>query len=187
MSEFSYLSVLVSIILSLAITQLLAGFGWLVQARARVQMYWPSIVWAGVLLLLDVQTWWSMFGLREHRNWNFFAFLVVLVQPVALYLLAVLAFPHSIVEGTADMHENYHSQAGWFFGLIVAIVIASVAKEVVISGSLPARLNLAAHVVFLSVTAPAIFTQQERYHELLALLAGLMFLVYIGLLFARLP
>ena len=42
-----------------------------IQARERVRVYWPSVAWIGLLLILEIQTWWSMFGLREHRDWNF--------------------------------------------------------------------------------------------------------------------
>ena len=65
MDRFSYLSVLISIILGLGITQLVTGLGRLIQARHRVRLYWPSVVWTGILLLIHVQTWWSMFGLRN--------------------------------------------------------------------------------------------------------------------------
>ena len=41
MTAFDYLSVLLSIVLGLAITQLLSGFAGLVRARDRMVMYWP--------------------------------------------------------------------------------------------------------------------------------------------------
>ena len=47
MDAFSYLSVLLSIILGLAITQLLQGVGRLLQERQRVRIYWPVLVWTG--------------------------------------------------------------------------------------------------------------------------------------------
>jgi hypothetical protein len=55
MDAFSYLSVLISIILGLAVTQVLQGFRGLMLARSRVRAYWPSMVWAVALLLIDVQ------------------------------------------------------------------------------------------------------------------------------------
>ena len=67
MDEFSYLSVLLSIILGLAVTQILTGFRGLLQSRARVQVYWPAIAWAFLLLVICAQSWWAMFGLRSHH------------------------------------------------------------------------------------------------------------------------
>jgi len=42
MEVFSYLSVLLSIILGLAITQILQGFRVLMLARSRLRTHWPS-------------------------------------------------------------------------------------------------------------------------------------------------
>lgn len=91
MDEFGYLSVLLSIILGLAITQLLKGFRGIVLARSQTVLYLPVVTWAVVLLLIAVQTWWAMFGLRTVRAWTFLQFAVVLFQTILLYMLAALA------------------------------------------------------------------------------------------------
>jgi hypothetical protein len=62
---FSYLSVLISIILGLAITQILKGVRGMVLARSRVVAYWPTFVFAGLLLAIAVQSWWSLFAMRN--------------------------------------------------------------------------------------------------------------------------
>jgi len=41
MDAFSYLSVLLSIVLGLALASLLSGFAAMVRARARIVFYWP--------------------------------------------------------------------------------------------------------------------------------------------------
>ena len=61
MDEFSYLSVLISVILGLAVTQILKGFRGILLSRTRVRIYWPVIAWAVLLLLVCVQSWWAMF------------------------------------------------------------------------------------------------------------------------------
>jgi hypothetical protein len=52
MDEFSYLSVLISVILGLAVTQILKGFRGILLSRARIRIYWPVIAWAALLLLV---------------------------------------------------------------------------------------------------------------------------------------
>jgi hypothetical protein len=74
---FSYLSVLLSIILGLGLTQLLTAVGRLIRHRDRVRLDWLPLLWAAVLLVVYVQTWWAMFGLRNVREWTFVATLVV--------------------------------------------------------------------------------------------------------------
>jgi ABC-type glucose/galactose transport system permease subunit len=55
MDAFSYLSVLLSIILGLAITQVLKGFRGLMQARARLRTYWPTVGWEILVFVFGVE------------------------------------------------------------------------------------------------------------------------------------
>jgi hypothetical protein len=52
MDEFSYLSVLISVILGLAVTQILKEFRGILLSRVRVGIYWPVLGWAALLLLI---------------------------------------------------------------------------------------------------------------------------------------
>src|SRR5688572_3602947 len=122
MEAFNYLAVLISIILGLGITQLLTGFGRWVEQRAAYKVFAPAIIWAGVLLLIHIQTWWSMFGLRTLPAWTFTDFSVVLLQPIILYLLAILVLPGQNA-ATADLRTNYFSQRQWFFGLLLLLLV----------------------------------------------------------------
>lgn len=191
MDEFSYLSVLLSIVLGLGITQLLTALGRLIQARERVRMYWPAPAWAVLLLVTHVQTWWTMFGLRDEGAWTFFTFLLVLLQPVLLYLLAALVLPDfgetaDPGEGTVDLRRHYFRQARWFFGLGVALLAVSVLKDVALEGELPDPPNLVAHLLFAALWGTAAVTRRERYHLLLAPASFLLFTGYVALLFMRL-
>jgi hypothetical protein len=78
--SFSYLSVLLSIILGLAITQVLQGLRGLILTRAKVKLYIPTLIWAGLTLLIAIQGWWASFGMRTHANWTFVALLVIVLR-----------------------------------------------------------------------------------------------------------
>ena len=71
--SFNYLSVLLSIILGLAITQVLQGLRGLILTRAKIKLYSPTLIWAGLALLFAIQGWWASFGMRRHANWTFVA------------------------------------------------------------------------------------------------------------------
>jgi hypothetical protein len=62
MDSFGYLSVLLSIILGLAIAQVLLGVRGLILTRAKVKLYLPTIIWAGLALLIAIQAWWASFA-----------------------------------------------------------------------------------------------------------------------------
>src|SRR5262249_8567567 len=112
MDAFSYLAVLISIILGLGMARLLTGVGRWIEQRNAFRPFMPAMVWAGILLLVHVQTWWSMFGLRFLTEWTFVRFTVVLLQPAILFLLATIVLP-SEGGSSLDLRANYASQRRW--------------------------------------------------------------------------
>jgi hypothetical protein len=184
MDAFSYLSVLLSIILGLAITQVLQGLGQLLQARGRVRWYWPSALWMATLLLIYVQSWWAMFGLRNVQSWTFAAFAVVLLQIVLEYLLAALLVP--VVADEVDMRAEYYAHSRWFFAAFFLVLAASLAKDVVLGGTLPPGLNLGFHLVQMGIFLAAMATRSEPFHAGVAVFSLAVFVAYIALLFTRL-
>jgi len=186
MDQFSYLSVLLSLIVGLAITQILKGWRGLMLARRRVVPYWPALVWSVSLLLMNVQSWWAMFGLRDVRTWTFLLFSVVLAQTVVQYLLAAIVLPDFGAQ-RVDLREHYWGHTRWFFGLNVLVLLISLSKDFALSGHVTDPVNLSFHLVFIGLAAVAVFTRAEWYHRTLAVLAALLFAAYVVVLFSRLP
>jgi hypothetical protein len=62
MDSFSYLSVILSIVLGLAITQVLLGFRSLILTRAKVKLYATALIWAFIALIIPIQAWWADFA-----------------------------------------------------------------------------------------------------------------------------
>src|SRR3954466_9687397 len=102
MDAFSYLSVLLSIILGLGLTQILTSLGRILRDRDRVRIDWLPISWGLLLVVVYVQVWWAMFGLRTQRDWAFFGFAVVLAQTATLYVMAAVALPDQVSERGVD-------------------------------------------------------------------------------------
>jgi hypothetical protein len=185
MDAFSYLSVLISIVIGLAITQLLQGYRTILIARTRVRLFGPTLGWAALLLVISVQMWWSMFGMSQHGQWTFVQFAMVLLQVVLLYLLTALVFPDVGSDQHVDLREHYFSQAPWFFTFGMVLLVVSVIKDLVL-GAWPSRTNLAFHALFFAAWAFAAATKWETYHRVLPWLMTLVFSLYILLLFAKL-
>jgi hypothetical protein len=185
MDEFSYLSVLLSVILGLAVTQILKGFRGLVLARAQVRLYWPAIAWAFLWLLACVQSWWAMFGMRGIQNWTFEQFSVVLLQTVLTYMVAGLIFPDLFGSEPIDLKTNFYAHRRWLFLLALGVILISVAKDVVLSGTLPSATNLTFHAVFGATLLIGAITPNERYHQLMPVVGIALFIFYIVVLFAR--
>ncbi len=186
MDQFGYLSVLLSIIVGFSITQILLGFRGIVLSRAHVKVYWPTFEWAVLLLLINVQSWWAMFGMRAIQHWTFPAFGILLTQTIAQYMLAAIVFPDFSGYGAIDLHDHYRQHRRWFFGLLIFLLLVSLAKDLVIGGRITGALNLLFHLGFISMSLAAMLIRAEKYHKLFPLFGIGIFIAYIIALFTPL-
>ena len=99
MDSFTYISVLLSIVLGLAITQVLLAFRGLILTRAKVKLYTTTLIWAGMALLIPIQAWWADFAMRKNANWTFLALLVIMLQAISIYMVAALVLPLPVQAG----------------------------------------------------------------------------------------
>jgi hypothetical protein len=114
------------------------------------------------------------------------AFFVVVLQAISMYMVAALVLPDITGEVAVDLREHYFAHRSWFFGALVAAIGFSAAKELALRDHLPGRMNGAFHVLFGLAAIVGAITRREWFHKLLAPAVGLLFLLYIALLFARL-
>ena len=184
--SFNYLSVLLAVVLGLAITQVLLGFRGLILTRAKVKLYYPTLIWAGLMLLWAIQAWWANFSMRTQANWTFGALLVIILEAISVYMAAALVLPDSTGGSIIDLRDQYFAHKSWFFGALLAFLVFSVAKDLALHGHLPDRMNLAFHVFGGLMVTVAAITRREWFHKLLAPAFALVVLLYISLLFARL-
>lgn len=169
MDPFSYLSVLISIILALGMTRVLAGVGEMLQARSRRQIYWVHAVWIVNLFLYLVVAWWIFYRWRNQQPWTFFLFIFVLLSPTILYLASMVLFPR---EGSVDESVNYktHFYANHrvFFILIGLFgpidVIDTLLKGIPHFLEQGPRYIISTSLFILGLTIAA-FTRNQRYHE----------------------
>ena len=67
MDYFSYVSIVPSIILSLGIAKLLAGFARILDSSVRERTYWIHLFWGLKVFLYMVLSWWV---LARWANWT---------------------------------------------------------------------------------------------------------------------
>ena len=118
MNPFEYLAVLISIVLGLGLTELLASAQQLIHARDRVRFHWLPLVWSAQTFVLLVQWWWAAFGMRGQLDWHFFAFLYFLLGPMLLYLAAALVLPNVEPGARYDLRAHYFRHHRPFFGTL---------------------------------------------------------------------
>jgi hypothetical protein len=184
---FAYLSVLLSIILGLAIAEVLQGYRMLLIARSTVKLYPPPLIWSAIMLLLAVHFWWASFGLAKRDNWDFSAFSAVLMQTVMLFMGAALLLPNKRSDDAIDLRAHYYREAGPFFSFGLLFILFGFLKDWlldrhIVSGGLP----LFFFLFFLSITLVALVVRKPRVHEIIAPVMAVAILVFIGMMFAKL-
>jgi hypothetical protein len=186
MDALSYLSVLLSIILGLAIAQVLQGYRAILLARGRVRLSPAVLVWSGLILLFATQAWWASFGLKDRTHWDFLAFAIILLQMVLLYMLSALIFPEIGRDERIDLVDHFERHRRVFFGFLIGMLAVSVLKDVVLDHRLPTPLNLAFHATAVATAVAGMVLRSGRSQLALALIAVAGALLYISLLFAHL-
>lgn len=126
LSPFEYVTVLISIILGLGITQLVTGLADIIHQWERVKLYWPHLFWIVIVFFLHIQEWWNIYDLRLHEVWRLPTFLFVSLYPIHLFVLAKLLFPllnHE--EETLDYKSFYYTNYRKFFVAIISSAAVS--------------------------------------------------------------
>jgi hypothetical protein len=186
MDAFGYLSVLISIILGLAIAQVLQGYRALLLARGRIHGDPAPLIWSGLILLFAAQAWWASFDLTARPDWDFLDFAVILLQMGLLYMLSALVLPDVPAEQPVDLAGHFERHRTAFFAFLIAMLASSILKEAVLEHRLPLPLNLTFHLVLAGIAVAGILFRAKKVQLALALAGTVGFLAYVALLFTRL-
>ncbi len=187
MSPFDYLTVLVSIVIGLAIANVLTRLSVVITARERVDFYWPPVAWAIWLFFVSAQHWWAQWSVRHTREWNFGTFCLELLVPVLLFLLSSLVLPEREEGGKLDLGEWYFHNRAWFFAVLFFVPAASLAEELARTGRIASPVNLGFLLFFEAVIAVAYLLKSRRMQELITAQAMALTLLYFVVLFVRMP
>lgn len=122
-SPFEYVSILVSIILGLGITQILASLTDLLYDYKKVKFYWPQICWVIFILFLHIQDWFITYELKEKPVWHLPELFFILLYPISLFCVAKMLFPGNEKEERFDMKMFYKNHFPLIF-IMVAISIS---------------------------------------------------------------
>ncbi|PYL67017.1 MAG: hypothetical protein DMF28_10130 [Verrucomicrobia bacterium] len=115
MSSFEFIAALMSIIIGLGVTNLLAGAGRAFYRRKENPLDEVHIVLTIATLLLLVLQWWVTFRWNTEENWTFDKFLVLTAWTVTLTARAITPRSLRCVCSTSRKRQfmaNFFSQRG---------------------------------------------------------------------------
>ena len=188
MNQFEFLSIFISIIIALGISNILTSAMRLIRQRGRARMHPPTLVWMAVLFLLQMLIWWAAFNRRGSENWTFFRFLLYLMMPILVSVPGYLLVPEIQLELEPgyDLEGEFNHNKRWFFGIIAAMVITTFVEYGVSKGPTELDLSTAFRLVFIALCVTGMAMNGKRAQLLIALAFLAALLTSIGLLFSRL-
>jgi len=166
---FEYISVAFSIVLSLGAASLLRN---LRSVFAPDRRYWVHATWVVAVLFLHAVAWWALWSFSTVESWTFLTFLLVLLQPGLLYLLASLL----VGDAQESWHDHFFSVRRLFFSVravYIAVIMLGSWQVLEIPLWHPARAFGVSHIALsvLGIAAPS-----ERAQGVLVVLQVLLIL-----------
>ena len=173
MSAFEYTSVLASVIIGLALVDVLVSFNRLVRAGKTVKWHWAAPAATVLVVLTLIQIWWALYR-PEDAVITIGEFLPLFVELVILFLLAAAALPDEIPSEGVDLKAYYHRNGPYFWGLFTAALgwlLLIDAIENALNGVLLAFLGQRIiDFVVLGIFASLIFVRRLWWHAIALLL-----------------
>lgn len=186
MSEFEYISVLLSIILGLGVTQLLSGLARLLRDGHALAPAWWIFAMIATLLLADLQIWWVSFDWRHLPQWTFFGYAAFMILPVLMYLLAYLVLPDNLHLDGHELVREFINHRRPFYACLALVPLASFFQERLLTGHLPGlNLDTGFRLLFLVIAVPGFLSRRIAVQATVASLALLNMATYTSLLFVQ--
>ncbi len=119
MGEFDFISVLISLIIGLGITNLPSGAGRAFYRRQKSPIDEVHMVLTASTLLILILNWWVIFSWRAETNWTFEKFLVLIVWMVSLFMLTIFLYPPDLSESEEHRDIWLQNRVGYYGAYVV--------------------------------------------------------------------
>ena len=133
MTSFEFVFSLFSILLGLALAQILRGFADVVEAGKRIRVGWPTFLMA-LVVMSDLTLFWRVvWQARGDMPDTSTALFVTLVISSLYYFAAVLVFPRKIA-GRSELDTHFLAQKGRVLGCLLAANLIAYAARYALMG-----------------------------------------------------
>lgn len=134
MTPFEYVTVLISIILGLGITQIMTGIADIIHQWNKMKLYWPHLLWILLVFIMHIHEWWYTYDLKTHESWYILSFIFINLYPIMLFVLARLMFPFGAMEVETDFKEFYFGNYRKFFLIVTILILLAIVQDVFLEG-----------------------------------------------------
>ncbi|MDG1995235.1 MAG: hypothetical protein P8J14_01965 [Emcibacteraceae bacterium] len=165
MDRYSFVMMMMSIIVGLGVTELLRNIARQIQSRAGSKQYWLHSVIAALIFVSLLQTWWESWGLRNIDNWNFLIVLMMLGGPVGIYIISHLLFPEQVKGADFEKHYFKNSRAISVMGMLV-VIVSSLFRPISFDTTIFEPSNIPSVFMFVAFLSMAL-TKMKMLHQII--------------------
>lgn len=183
MSLFEFISSMISVLIALAIAQLLVSVGRLAQNHQRVRSYLPYTLWTVAIFLISFLHWWSLWDFRD-LAWNSAMFFFSLFGPLLLFFSVTLLSPEVHPgDDTVDLEKHFLKMRILFLSVFL-VALLFLAADGPLFGSEPLFNSLRAAQGFLILCiVSALFSDRKAVQIIAPSLVVMVLVVGAGVRF----
>jgi len=162
---FEFILVLMTVIVSLGISELLGG----VVRVLRHELKPGHLHWLWVVLIFNMQIQWLWFSwnFRDRASWLFPEFMLLIAPPILLNMSAAVLFPRTSAGDDLDAHF-FRRRRPFFLLAIATVVFFGLSHRFLEDGDFASQPN-ALRLVIIAMCVGLIFTTHRGIHWTLAL------------------
>ncbi|MEO6798450.1 MAG: hypothetical protein ABI178_00720 [Rhodanobacter sp.] len=124
MTSFEFVFGLISVITSLALTQMLGGGVTLYRHAERVRLSWRHGLWVATAFMVLIGNWAALWLSRNVQSWSVLDVLIPLVFVSCLYAFCDLVMPEKAAEHEFVDLRDYHAREGRRYKLLQLVFAA---------------------------------------------------------------
>jgi len=142
MTDFEFLSVLISILIGFGLTHLLSGLGRAFHFRLKNKMDAVHIAWTTTIFFVFVLNWWIFLLWRDTGTWTFPTFFTIVLWTISMYTLALALYPPHLPEDVS-YRDLFETNRTWFLSMFTIMCLLDILVTGQREGAIPELFYLA--------------------------------------------
>ena len=124
--------------------------------------------------------------LAQRSGLEFFSYVVFMIQPVLLYLLAYLILPADLHLDGIELSREFVARRKPFYTLVALLSVSTFLQQWMLARALPQPdLDTGLRLMWLALAVPGFWSRRIAVQAALAVIYFILLVLYISLLFAR--
>jgi hypothetical protein len=166
-TDFEFLSVLISIVIGFGLTHLLSGLGRAFHFRYRNKIDAVHVAWTITVFFVLVLNWWVTLLWRDFEHWTFAVFCTMVLWTTSMYVLALALYPPHLPEDV-NYREMFEANRTWFLSTFTLMCLLDLLVTFTREQGMPELYYIAFVGHFAVISTVGIFVKNRRYDLLAA-------------------